>query len=139
MAGMHQGEHHLVKHREIYFCSLHPDSNQAQSAMLALGNVRGILHLHLAGPHCLRVSYHIQHVTLRLLEQALADLGFHLDNSLLVKLKRALYYYTEEVQRENLGCAKGSTNCTQKIFINRYQRRKHGCRDGRPDHWRRYL
>jgi hypothetical protein len=129
--------HELIKHRELAFCSLHIGPEQARSAMLFLSDVHGIIHLDMIDAHRLSVSYDIRHLTLKLIEDALIELGFHLDNSLLFKLKRALYYYTEEVQSENMGCPGGP--CTRNIFINRYSRLQHGCRDDRPDHWRKYL
>ena len=129
----------LIKHREIVFCSLHPDPAQAHNAMLLFSDLSGIVHQELLGAHRLRVSYDIRYITLQALEEALIEVGFHLDNSLMSKLKRALYYYTEEVHRENIGCLQGKSNCTRDIFVNRYGRLQHGCRDERPSHWRKYL
>jgi len=129
----------LIKHREILFAALQPEPKPAHTAVLLLSDVTGIIHLHPHSDLRLQVGYDIQRVCLQAIEEALIEVGFHLDNSLLPKLKRALYYYTEEVQQENLGCGRGGSNCTQKVFINRYQRMAHGCRDDRPDHWRKYL
>lgn len=128
-----------IRHRELAFAPLHPDAHQARSALLLLSDIEGIEHLELMDELHLRVSYHIETVSLRMIEQALIEVGFHLDNSLLTKLKRALYYYSEDVQRDNLGCGRGEHNCIQKVFVNRYQNLPHGCRDDRPEHWRRYL
>lgn len=128
-----------IRHRELSFASLHSDAHQARSALLLLSDVDGIVHMELIDSLRLRVSYHIEHVSLRVIEETLIGLGFHLDNSLLTKLKRALYYYSEDVQRDNLGCTRGEHNCIQKVFVNRYQKLPHGCRDDRPEHWRRYL
>lgn len=128
----------LVKHREIRFCRLHPDSTQAHSASLLLSDIEGIHLVQPLGPHLLHVSYDISRITLVIIEGALNELGYHLDNSLMLKLKRALYYYTEETQRANLGLEE--VCCPDKqMFINRYLRRRHGCRDERPEHWRNYL
>jgi hypothetical protein len=128
----------LVKHREIRFCRLHPDKTQAHSASLLLSDVQGIHRLHPVEPHLLHISYDITLISLNILEEALVELGYHLDNSLMHKLKRALYYYTEETQRANLGL--GGACCADKqMFINRYLKRRHGCRDERPEHWRGYL
>ena len=129
----------LIKHRDLHFCPLHPDKRQAQSVMLVLGDVDGIENLQLVDNHHLQVSYDIQKLTLQIIETALIEAGYHLDNSLLHRLKRALYYYTEDVQRDNMGLVKGKCDCTTRLFINRYSRQPHGCRDARPDHWRRYL
>ena len=73
------------------------------------------------------------------IETALTEAGYHLSSRLLYKLKRALHYYTEETERANNGCPRGDSNCTQRIFISHYGRHAHGCRDHRPDHWRKYL
>ena len=134
---MDEVSHDLIKHRELAFCSLHADPNQASSAMLFLSDVDGIIHLDLIDTHRLAVSYDIRQLSLQLIEDALIELGFHLDNSLMFKLKRALYYYTEQVQCQNMGCPGGP--CTRDIFINRYSRKQHGCRDDRPAYWRKYL
>ena len=124
-----------LKHREILFATPHPDANQAQSAMVMLVDVDGIEQVTALSATQLSISYNVSLVTLNIIEQALLDLGYHLDNNLLTKMKRALYYYTEETLRINLGCS----NCTRDVFINRYQKQSHGCRDDRPQHWRNYL
>lgn len=128
----------LVKHREIHFCRLHPDEQQAYSASLLLSDVEGVQLLRPHDAYLLHVSYDITCLNLSLIEDVLIDLGFHLDNSLIVKLKRALYYYTEEVERANLGI--DECGCADRqVFINRYLKLRHGCRDERPEHWRNYL
>ena len=129
----------FVKLREIGFDELHPDPDQARTASLQLVGVAGVLAVEAVSATLLRVRYDVMRVTLEQIEGALDDAGFHLDNRLLLRLKRALWYYTEEVERANHGCARGSTNCTQKIYITRYQHGAHGCRDRRPEHWRQYL
>jgi hypothetical protein len=129
----------FVKHREIGFDELHPDPEQARTASLQLVGVPGILEVEAVSATLLRVRYDVMRITLEQIEGALDEAGFHLDNRLLLRLVRALWYYTEEVQRANHGCPRGSTNCTQKIYITRYQHATHGCRDRRPEHWRQYL
>ena len=124
-----------LRHREILFATPHPDDNQAQSAMVILVDVEGVEQVTAITNTQLSISYDVTCVTLNIIEQALLELGYHLDNSLLSKMKRALYYYTEETLRTNLGCS----NCTRDVFINRYQKQSHGCRDERPQHWRHYL
>ncbi|RRQ22379.1 hypothetical protein [Thiohalobacter thiocyanaticus] len=128
-----------IKHREILFRGPHHEPHQAQAAALILSNVEGVLHIQPAHPELLHVSYDVTLLTLRVIEELLVELGFHLDNNLMIKLRRALYYYSEEAQQEQLGCRRGHGNCTEAIFIEKYQQRPHGCRDGRPEHWRRYL
>ena len=128
-----------IKHREIAFRELHPNANQAQTAAGFLADVDGVLASEPASPTLLRVRYDVLAVTLKEIEDALRELGLHLDNRLMLRLKRALYYYTEETLRANCGCPDGPSNCTRKVFATRYQHMDHGCRDHRPEHWRRYL
>ena len=136
---MDAADNSLIKQRDVVFCTLHPDPRQAQSAAELLGELPGILQVAVQDQATLKVRYHILEVSLAEIEQLLSTRGFHLSNALIHKLRRALYRYTEETERANLGCAKGETNCTKKVFATAYRRRSHGCQDARPDHWRRYL
>jgi hypothetical protein len=129
----------LIKHREIGFSKLHPDPNQAQTATLLLSDIEGVKHVNFVSATFMRISYNVLNITLEQIEDILKELGFHLDNRLIYRMKRSLYYYTEETQRANHGCNKADGNCTQKVFVKRYQAIKHGCRDERPTHWRKYL
>jgi len=135
---MSQIDDDLIKHREVCFCPLHSDPDQAQSALLLLTDVTGIAGVAKRSAHCLEITYDLRFISLQIIEDALRDLGFHLDNGLLAKLKRALFYYTEETQRANLG-DQPALPFTSQVFINRYQQLPHGCRDPRPPHWRGYL
>jgi len=129
----------LFKEREIEFCTLHPDPDQAGSAAIILVGIEGVHRVEPINPGTLQVAYHLLAITLIDIEQLLEQNGFHLDNGLVYKIRRALHHYTEETQRANLGCPKGDANCTQRVFVNRYRKREHGCQDDRPEHWRHYL
>lgn len=135
---MDSGGDSLYKRREIAFCTLHPDPDQPGSAAALLIEVDGVERVEVVDNAIVEVHYHLLATCLADIEQLLERNGFHLDNRLVHKIRRALYHYTEETQRANLGCAKGE-NCTQKVFVNRYRKREHGCQDDRPEHWRRYL
>lgn len=128
-----------IKHREIWFRGPHHDPHQAQTATLILSDIEGIIQVHPPHSQLILVTYDVRLISLRVIDGFLGELGFHLDNNLLMKLRRALYYYTEELQQDALGCRRGRGNCTQAVFINRYRQLEHGCRDVRPDHWRQYL
>lgn len=129
----------LFKEREIAFCTLHPDPDQAGSAATLLIEIEGVHNVQVVNAGTLMVSYHLLIVCLADIEDLLEQRGFHLDNGLMYKIRRALHHYTEETQRANLGCKRGEANCTEKVFVNRYRKREHGCQDDRPDYWRRYL
>jgi hypothetical protein len=128
-----------IKQRQIAFDSLHPNSEQAHTAARFLSEVDGILHAQATGPLLLQVRYDLLKTTLEEIEDALRELGMHLDGALLIRLRRAVHYYVEDTQRMNWGCLRGEHNCTKKVFAMRYEVLEHGCRDQRPEHWRRYL
>jgi len=128
----------FIKTREIHFHNVDPANNDAREALLLLLNVPGIENVRALTDHCIQVSYDIRQVTLQTLEAALMEVGFHLDNSLLIKMKRALFYYTEETQLMNLGYQHDQASSTLDIFVNCYNQRKHGCRDQRPEYLRHY-
>lgn len=128
----------FIKTREIHFRSVDPRGNDAREAMRLLLGVRGIGEIRALMDDCIQVSYDIRQVTLQALEAALIEVGFHLDNNLLVKMKRALFYYTEETQLVNLGYQHDQASSTLDIFVNCYHQREHGCRDERPEYLRHY-
>lgn len=129
----------FTKLREIAFRDLHPDPNQAQTAALLLEDVAGVIYAEPISPVLLRVSYDLLQVTLEQIEEAIKEIGLHIDDGLMFRIRRALHYYSEETQRANLGCSRGESNCTEKVFALRYRALDHSCRDHRPEHWRRYL
>lgn len=135
---MDVNEDNLIKFRDIHFCSIQKQTpDLAMPARECLKEIQGILEIEVLAPLHINVSYDIRHITLEEIEFVLKELGFHLDGTLLSTLKRALYHYTEETLRANMGIEPGKEN--MQVYINRYQRLPHGCRDQRPEHWRSYL
>ncbi|MDT8386471.1 MAG: hypothetical protein RQ736_03090 [Thiogranum sp.] len=130
-----------IKHREIGFTEPHPDPRQADTAVLVLNGVEGIIEVcvHASNRNIICVSYDLNIISLNLIEAFLIEVGFHLDNSLLYKLKRALYYFTEENQRDSLAVTRDQDHNTRDIFMRNYRCKVHGCRDVRPEYWRKYL
>jgi hypothetical protein len=126
-----------LKQREIAFCSLHPDESQAETAALVLTDIPGICQLDVRSSHLLLVCYQLPQTSLQEIESLLQEVGFHLAGDLVHRIKRALYHYTEEVQCANLG-EQPNSSTTRQVFIERYQRLNHECRDRRPDIWRHY-
>jgi len=129
----------LAKHREIVFQTVQPAATPAHSAALVVAHLRGVLHAEPAHRLRLRVGYDLSIICLQDIELHLVDRGFHLDNSLMVKLRRALFYYSEDTLRANFGTSAGRRHHTDNVFVRQYERREHGCRDQRPEHWRNYL
>ena len=129
----------FTKQRDVMFSPLHDAEHQASTASLMLVDLDGISAADVLSENHLIVQYDLRFFTLEDIEGLLVTVGFHLDNNLLIKIKRALYRYIEDTERANLGCIEGQSNCTREAYINRYQKLPHGCRDKRPDHWRNYL
>ena len=113
------------------------EQDQAKLAIFLLADVDGVLDLKYLCESNLLITYDIRILTLNTIHQALSSVGFQLDNSLLSKIKNALYAYTEDTLRENLGVS--GSKLTRDIFMQGYQKRLHGCRDLRSMYWRRYL
>lgn len=128
----------LLKRREIRFCNLDPQANDATEATQLLLEVKGVEDIIATTHDCMYIHYDLQHISLQIIESALTEVGFHLDDSLLTKMKRALFYYIEETQLMNLGQPHDQANSTVDVFINCYNQRQHGCRDHRPAHLRHY-
>jgi hypothetical protein len=128
----------LIKHREIHFMSPQAGNNPAASASTLLLEIDGILEVEQSNAYSIVLSYDLSKITLNDIEDVLMEVGFHLDNSILSKLKRALFYYAEETQLANLGYDHADSKSTLEIFINRHSHLPHGCRDVRPAHLRRY-
>lgn len=125
----------LEKNREIVFHPLPP--GQAERARVLLEGLDGLVVMSAPDGCRLLVRYHVCEYTLEGLETALAEQGFHLDNSLLTKLKRALAYFCEGVQRRNVAANEPDIK-SQQAFMKVYERHLHGDRDDTPEEWRFY-
>lgn len=124
-----------LKQREICFSALPP--GQAQRAMALLAGLDGLEVT--AGPdaNSIRVEYHIPGYTLEGIEAALLQRGFHLDGSLLQRIRRALVHYCEQVDCDNLDAPEPCHKC-REIWVRAYEHHPHGDRDETPEEWRAY-
>ena len=87
----------------------------------------------------LGVAYDLQQHTLAELEDHLVDKGFHLDNTLMSKLTRALIHYVEETQLHNIGAPeKRLKPSPEEAYIKAWEHRPHGDHDDTPPEWREY-
>lgn len=124
----------LEKEREIVFNAL--PLGQVERALSLLDGVDGLTAV--AGvANSLHVRYNVCEYTLEGLEAALSNQGYHLDNSLLSKLKRALAYFCESVQRRNVAANEPDIK-SQQAFVKVYELHLHGDRDETPEEWRGY-
>ncbi|MEQ1662588.1 MAG: hypothetical protein ABL877_07815 [Thiobacillus sp.] len=123
----------LEKSRDIAFSAL--PTGQAGRALTLLQGLPGLQVV--ADGATLHVRYSVCEYTLEEIEQALASQGFHLDNSLINKLKRALAYFCESVQRRNIAANEPDIK-SQQAFMKVYETHLHGDRDDTPEEWREY-
>lgn len=126
----------IDKQRDVVFAALPPD--QVPQALQLLTGLEGLTALpSTTYRRGVAVRYSVLDFTLEGIESALVDQGFHLDNSLVHKLRRALVHYCERVQRENLRAPVRDTKA-REIFINAYEQHAHGDHDETPEEWRSY-
>jgi hypothetical protein len=124
----------IHKHREIVFHPLPP--GQLQPALTLLAQIPGLQASGL-GPLSLQVEYSITNHCLEDIEALLWAQGFHLEGSLLIRIKRNLAYYCERVQRENLDKPTPLTK-NYPAHIEAWAKRPHGDHDETPAEWRQY-
>jgi len=124
----------IQKRREIVFHPLPP--GQIQLALALLMQMPG---LKVAGHGALsvQIEYCIADHCLEDIEALLWAQGFHLEGSLLIRIKRNLAYYCERVQRENLGKPAPRTK-NYPAHIEAWAKRPHGDHDETPAEWRQY-
>jgi hypothetical protein len=125
-----------VKRRDICFNAMPP--NQAEQARTLLASLDRLEVFPSPHAHTIVVQYNVLDYTLQGLESALVSQGFHLDNSLFHKIKRALIHYLEDVQLDNLRSPDRQTKSSREIFINAYGHHEHGDHDATPPEWRDY-
>lgn len=127
-----------IKQREVRFCTLDPTAEPARDAAQLLLNAAGVDTVQALTRDSIHIHYRLSQISLQIIEESLAELGFHLDNSLLCRMRRALIYYCEETELANMGRSHDKANATLDVFINSYQQRNHGCRDPHPKHLRNH-
>lgn len=134
------GAHHAVsgvaKTREIRFKDFPP--GQAAQAWRSLAALRGVQVEAGRDELTLVVHYNVLDFTLRLLDEALTNAGFHLDRSLLIRLHRALIYYVEDTQVHNLRSPERLIKQSHEVYIQAYAHHLHGDRDETPPELREF-
>lgn len=126
----------LQKEREIRFASFPP--NQVAQALQSLRTLKGLVVSESDNARALLVRYSIRDYSLELLEDALRDAGFHLDNTLYYRLMRALVYFCEETQRHNLESPERLIKKSNEVYITVYDQHPHGDHDDTPMELRDY-
>jgi hypothetical protein len=124
----------IDKRRELVFHALPP--GQAERALVLLTGLPGLV-VSRQSELVLIIEYGVCDYTLEAIENALGQQGFHLESSLLVRIRRALVHYCEHIQRQNMGEPEVRTKNYQ-AFVEAWQHRSHGNHDETPEEWRQY-
>jgi len=139
------GRHHdhpvvvagLHKEREIRFAAYPP--GQVEQALRSLRMLKGLqVTPHSERPHCLVVSYSVLEFSLEVIEDALRDAGFHLENTLYMKLVRDVVYFCEETQRHNIESPERLIKKSNEVYVKVYDHHLHGDHDDTPLEFREY-
>lgn len=127
----------LKKHREILFSKFPPGQvPEAADDLKHLEEVEVALKVE---KRAVAVDYELQQHTLQELEAHLEDKGYHLDNTLMSKLTRALIHYVEDTQLHNLGAPElRLKRSSQEAYVKAWEQRPHGDHDDTPPEWRDY-
>lgn len=128
--------HDTHKQRRIVFHRLPPGQAEAAAALLA--GIDGLSVRRERDGVSLRVDYDLPGFTLQGIEEALEGRGFHLDGSLLQRLRRALIHYCEAVQCENMAEEGERSQKCRQIWVQAYEHHPHGDSDETPEEWRAY-
>ena len=127
----------LKKKREILFSQFPP--GQVPEAADDLQHMEEVAVEPKYEKRSLGVAYDLQQHTLKEIDEHLVDKGYHLDNTLLTKLTRALIYYVEETQVHNIGAPeKRLKRSEQEAYVKAWEQRPHGDHDDTPLEWRDY-
>lgn len=126
----------LHKRRDIVFAKFPP--GQVPEAADQLASLERISAEALLEKRAVEVDYDLADYTLRDLEDHLVDRGYHLDNTLMSKLVRALVHYTEETQLHNLQAPERLTRKPHEAYIQAWEQHPHGDHDDTPPEWREY-
>lgn len=128
----------LKKHREIVFAKFPPD--QVPVAADDLQRMQEIAVQAILDKRAVGIDYQLTDHTLAEIESHLVDQGFHLDNTLMNKLKRALIHYIEETQLHNLDAPEKLTKqvAQDEAYVHAWEHRPHGDHDDTPPEWREY-
>ena len=121
-----------IKNREIRFKPSTPD--QAKKAEQLLSGVPGIEHTEMTAPCCMHISYNVEELTLQMIESALREVGFDLDDSLFIRLKRAVFSYCEDALRASIGVNEASNVNAPTLTLSHQV-----LQDPRPHDWRKHV
>jgi hypothetical protein len=99
-----------------------------------LNDVPGIEHIEAIAPDCLHIQYSIEELTLQMIESALREVGFDLEDGIITRVKRAVYSYCEDALRASIGIDEATDGKPPVLNLPH-----HTLQDPRPHDWRKYV
>lgn len=127
----------IRKERNIQFSKFPP--GQVPEASDYLARIERVETEALVEKRAVGVAYDLREHSLQELEGTLEDKGYHLDNTLMSKMMRALIYYVEETQLHNLEAPlKPLKRSQSEAYTHAWERHPHGDHDDTPPEWREY-
>lgn len=126
----------LRKQREILFAKFPP--GQVPEAAGLLGRLERLEVRPEIEQRQVGVAYSLADYTLQELEEHLIDRGYHLDNTLMSKLMRALIHYVEDTQLHNLEAPERLIKRSDEAYVHAWEQHAHGDHDDTPPEWRDY-
>ena len=88
--------------RLIYLRHSDDLSRQAEAACDKLAGIEGILLAAPADQYSIHLIYSLDHLSFELVVDLLNELGFEMDDSILLALKKTIYQYLDTNARENM-------------------------------------
>ena len=77
-------------------------SRQAEAACDTLAGIEGILLAAPADQYSIHLIYSLDHLSFEMIIDLLNELGFEMDDSILLSLKKTIYQYLDTNARENM-------------------------------------
>jgi hypothetical protein len=118
------------KHRELRFSPLRP--GQVEQAFVLLSGLDGLTVAPGTATNGISVWYEVTDYTMRGIEAALIDQGFHLENTLMCKLVRAVVYFVEDTQLRNMRQPERLLKKSHEVYSKAWDNHPHGDRDDTP-------
>jgi hypothetical protein len=118
------------KTRQLRFDARHP--GEVGRAVNLLSGLPGMLVAPGETALSLSISYDLGEYTLEGLEAGLVAQEFHLDNSIIRRIQRALTHFSEETQLRNMRVPERLIKKSQQIYSKAWDKHLHGDHDNTP-------
>ena len=140
IGGRLSDEREWLKQRTL---RLHESALESRDAMESRLNdilqSDGVVSVKMRSKDCLWIMYDLRVTSLEKIISVVTSTGITLRDSIYFKLWRFMIHYMETNQQENATALSGWHTYIRDIYVSRYQARRHGARDDRPQQWRKYL